>query len=99
MEVYILDSLLRRSEVVDTFESLIWTERFAQWGDFELVISSTHESRGWFTAGVLLAVNTSDRVMIVESTEDERDSEGRSLIRVKGRSLEILLMDRIAKTA
>lgn len=42
-------------------------------------------------------MNTSDRVMVVESTEDESDSEGRSLLRVKGRSLEIILLDRAAK--
>jgi hypothetical protein len=48
MEVFILDSLLRRSQVVDKFESLIWTERFSEIGDFELDLKSTLEARGQF---------------------------------------------------
>lgn len=63
MEVYVLDSLLRRSEVIDRFESLIWTERWASWGDFELAIRSTYGSRGLLRKGTQLAMNQSDRVM------------------------------------
>lgn len=97
MEVYILDSLLRRVAVVDVFESLIWTERFAAFGDFELVINSTRESRGLFSAGTRLAVNTSLRVMTVETVEDNTDAEGTTRLTVKGRSLESILLDRVAK--
>lgn len=97
MEVYILDSLLRRIEVVDKFESFIWTERFASFGDFELDIISTRESREQFTSGTQIATNESYRVMVVESVEKITDSESRQLLKVKGRSLEIILMDRVAK--
>lgn len=99
MEVYILDSLLRREEVVDKFESLIWTERYAEIGDFDLTIQSTRASRMQFTAGTRLAVNTSYRVMTVETVENTTDSEGKKLLKVKGRSLEALLEDRVAKNS
>jgi hypothetical protein len=46
MEVYILDSLLRRTEVVDQFESCIWTERFSEHGEFEIDIKSTIDGIG-----------------------------------------------------
>jgi hypothetical protein len=36
MEVYILDDQLRRTEVIDRFESMIWTERYSASGDFQL---------------------------------------------------------------
>ena len=97
MELYILDSLLRRETVVDKFESLIWTERFSTAGDFELVMQSTASSRKLFKSGVKVAVNESYRVMSVESVEDVTDAEGRALLNIKGPSLEMILDDRVAK--
>ena len=97
MEVYILDSLLRREKVIDRFESLIWTERFASYGDFQLVIQSTNESRSDFVAGTRIAQNESYRVMTVETVENTIDEEGKALLKVKGISLEDILDDRVAK--
>jgi Siphovirus ReqiPepy6 Gp37-like protein len=97
MEVYILDTLLRRIQVVDKFESLIWTERFAAVGDFELALFSTAEVRGQFVTGVYLAMNESYRVMVVETVEDDIDDTGKHILHIKGRSLEMLLMNRVAK--
>lgn len=97
MELYILDSLLRRTVVIDRFESMIWTERYSAWGDFELVIFSTLESRSLFQAGTRLAMSESYRVMTVEFVENAIDSEGRQLLTVKGRSLEAILDDRTAR--
>jgi hypothetical protein len=98
MEVYILDSLLRRIEVVDIFESLIWTERFAEKGDFELLVHSTREMRQLFTPGTRIAINNSFRVMTVETVEDGTDEEGKATLKLKGPSLEGLLENRIAAT-
>lgn len=97
MELYILDSLLRRSVVIDRFESMIWTERYTSWGDFELVLYSTLESRSLFLTGARLAMSESYSVMTVETVEDKVDSEGRSLLHVTGRSLEAMLDDRVAR--
>ena len=99
MEVYILDSLLRRERVIDRFESLIWTERFAAFGDCELTIRSTLESRSLLKPGVQLAMNESYRVMTVETVEDGTDDEGKTILKVKGNSLEAVLTDRVAKPA
>jgi len=96
MEVYILDSLYRRVQVVDRFESLIWTERFSAWGDVELHIQSTNENRTRFQAGVNLAINESYRVMTVETIEDKLDDEGKAILIVKGRSIESILEKRLA---
>lgn len=97
MELYVLDSLLRRVEVFDRFESLIWTERFAEIGDFQLVVTSTARTRSTFTTGTRLAMNTSYRVMTVETVEDTIDTDGKAMLKVSGRSLEALLDDRVAK--
>jgi hypothetical protein len=95
MEVYILDSLLRRDTVVDVFESVIWTERYREMDDFELTVLSTPVNRMRFITGTRLAVNTSDRVMTVETVENDTDPEGRNVLKIKGRGLEAIFEDRV----
>ena len=97
MELYILDSSLRRTAVIDVFESLIWTERYSAYGDFQLVMHSTLATRSLLTLDTRLAINVSYRVMVVESIENKTDSDGKTNIIVTGRSLEAILMDRIVK--
>jgi len=99
MEVYILDSLYRRTGVLDRFESLIWTERHRAWGDFELTLHSTPENRNRLALGLRLVTNESYRVMTVETVEDSTDDEGRAILTLKGRSLESILENRIARSA
>jgi hypothetical protein len=99
MEVYILDSLYRRTDVVDRYESLIWTERFASVGDFELKLHSTLANRNRFVEGVKLAVLPSFRVMIVETVEDSTDADGQDILTIKGPSLESVLEQRLARSA
>lgn len=96
MEVYILDSLLRRTTVVDVYESLVWTERFSEWGDFELDIRSTPATKKLFTPKTRFTQNNSYRVMTVETVEDSTDAAGKSMLKVKGRSLEYILGNRVA---
>lgn len=96
MDIYILDSLYRRVEVVDRFESLVWTERFSAVGDFELQLHSTLENRTRFKEGVKLAINESYRVMMVETVEDSVDDQGQQILNVKGYSLESILSNRLA---
>src|SRR5687768_9195473 len=97
MEAYTLDPLLRRQEVIDQFESLIWTERYQDYGDFQIDIYSTNKSRMLLKTGTMLAMNESHRIMTVETVEDSVDAEGRKMLTAKGRSLEAILDDRIAK--
>ncbi|QFG09134.1 minor tail protein [Arthrobacter phage Sporto] len=96
MEVYILDSQLRRTAVLDRFVSLIWTERFGSYGDFELVVHSTPENRNLLTPGVKFVVNESDRIMTIENYENKKDEEGKLMLKLTGPSLEQILEDRAA---
>jgi Siphovirus ReqiPepy6 Gp37-like protein len=97
VEVYTLDSLLRRVELFESFESLTWTERYKQYGDFEMHIASTYRSRSLLKADTQLAMNLSNRVMKIESVEDGTDSDNRKMLVLKGRSIETLMYDRVAK--
>lgn len=97
MELYTLDSFLRRIEVVDKFESLIWTERFSANGDFELDIAATPRTRSLFVPETKLAMNLSHRVMTVDTVEARTDNDGKKSLKVKGFSLEDILNDRVAR--
>ncbi len=96
MDIYTLDDSRKREHIVDRFESFIWTERFAEYGDFELLIQSTDRHRDIFAEGTWVVQNGSYRVMVVETIEDTEDSEGRAMLKPVGRSLEAVLEDRIA---
>jgi len=95
MDLYILDELFRRTELVDLFESLIWKEAYDAYGDFELLILADRGTRNLFTVGTRLAIKKSKRVMTVETVEDALDSDGRASLKVTGRSLEQILDDRV----
>lgn len=97
MELYVLDEQIRRITVIDTFESCIWTERFNEAGDFQLVVPSTKETRGILTEDLLVACNKSYYVMKIESVEKKVDDEGRQILEISGPSLETIMMDRVAK--
>lgn len=97
MEVYTLDTLYRRTQVCDVYESLIWTERFKAMGDFELRLLPTLENRTRFPLGTRLHIKQSKRVMTVETSETAADEEGKTILKLKGRSLESILESRIAR--
>jgi hypothetical protein len=99
MELYTLDPLLRRAEVIDKFESLIWTERFQAYGDFQLNIFSDYRARRLLREDTYLAMNNSNYVMRVETVEDDVNSDGQKILIVKGRSMESILLDRVAYSA
>lgn len=96
MEVYTLDPLLRRMDLIEDYESCIWTDRYKQSGDFEIKIASSRRTRSLLVPGLLLATDVTHTVMRIESTEDAVDEEGRKMLDIKGRSIETVLYDRAA---
>lgn len=97
MELFVLNPSLQRDEVIDVFESLIWTERFQKEGDFELHLNSTPANKKLFASGKMLALNESMRIMVVETFEDTISPDGEKSLKITGRSIEKSLYDRVAK--
>jgi hypothetical protein len=97
MDIYTLDALNRREFLIDRHESMIWTERFNKWGDFVLTVNATNEMRAKFRVGTSLMIPNSLRVMVVETVEESEDEEGKKVLEIKGRSLEKILDDRLAR--
>lgn len=99
MEVLILDGLLRPTDVVDVYESFIWTERFDETGDFSLVTLSSSANQKRFVAGTRLAIRESRRIMEVLTIEDSYTEEGAATLTIKGREITRILEQRLALQA
>lgn len=96
MELYVLDALYRRIAVVPPHVSAIWTERWRETGDFELVMKSTPATKQNLRIGTRLAMDQSYYVMEVETVEDDTADDGKKLLVIKGRSIEKIMDDRVA---
>ena len=96
MELYILDALFRRKILIEQFESLLWTERFNELGDFKAVLPATNANRVLFKPGLYFGLNKSDRIMKLETVEDTINDDGKESLTLTGRSLELILTYRNA---
>lgn len=99
MDLYILDDQFRRSEVVESFRSLIWTERYSAYGDFELAIDPSRAENGLFSTGTMLGIDKSDRIMVIQTTEDTDADDGTATLKVTGKELTEVLTTRPNRAA
>lgn len=90
-EIYVLNALYEEVDVIDTYQSLIWTERFDDVGEFELHTSNQPQYLTRLREGQVLSIPQSRRMMVVETIDDKRDG---TLV-FKGRSLESVLDNRV----
>jgi hypothetical protein len=97
MYIYTLDALYQRKYIIDEYISLIWTERWQAFGDFQLDIHSTFGTRSILTPDTWLTIPQSNYVMRIETVEDDDNADGSRILTVKGRSIEAILLDRVAK--
>lgn len=95
MELTVLDKQFRAISIFDTFESLIWTERYNEYGDFEIYTPVTVQALLYFQIGNYLIRKDSDRAMIVEDIQMDLSTEDGNKLIIKGRSLESILARRI----
>lgn len=96
MDVYILDALFRKIDVVDEFESIVWAERYSRMGDFELVTQDTSANRKRFVPDTRVSIPQSKRVMLVQTVEQTHDLDKGAVLKVKGRELLSILEKRLA---
>ena len=94
MDIYLLDNQLRRTTIVDLYKSLIWTERYSEYGDFELVLHNTRNNLNLFQNGTRIRIAKSNRIMEVETVSVKEDADGAETLTVTGRSLEFVLINR-----
>lgn len=98
MEIFILDALLRPIDVVDEYISFIWTERYAEKGDFELVTLATPANKRRFVADTMISIVDSKRIMRINKIEEKDDEENGQILTVKGYDLSFMLQQRVIAT-
>lgn len=95
MNILVLDENLASVAIIDSFESLIWTDRYYEAGDFELYTAASVRLLQILKPDYYLWIKESEHMMIIEGVEiSSNPEEGNKLI-VTGRSLESILDRRI----
>lgn len=95
MELFVLNESLEAILLLDSYESLIWTERYYECGDFEIHSVVNDHLLSSLKQDYYLCTNQSDTVMVIEQREIESDAENGSKLIISGRSLESILDRRI----
>lgn len=95
MKLLILDEDLVAVGILDDFQSLIWTERYWSYGDFELVVVADEINLLYLQLNYYIWIQESECVMIIEELTINTDAEDGNTITVKGRSLESILERRV----
>lgn len=93
--VMVLDNSLTFIYTIDIFKSIIWTERYSDYGDFELIYPASKENLQKIKRGYFISIEDSDELMIVETIESDTNSEDGDFIKISGRSLSVILTWRI----
>lgn len=95
MEVLVLDTNFESVTVIDSFKSLIWTDRYSVCGDFELALAMDPSLLEFLKEDYYLWFRESEHCMIIEDLAIDSDVEDGNMLIVTGRSLESILERRI----
>lgn len=95
MELFVLNAVFESIAVIDTYESMIWTDRYNAYGDFEIYFAMDESSLEYIKEDYYLWLKESDHSMIIEDIKIDADTEEGNRLIVTGRSLESILERRI----
>ena len=95
MDIYVLDQNRKPFAIIDQYDSLIWTDRYDDMGDFEFYTKFDPVYLDIFQKDFYLKIPVSNRTMIIEDWDISSDVENGVAFKATGRSLESLLSRRI----
>lgn len=95
MELLVLNTDFESIAVLDTYESLIWTDRYNSYGDFEMFFAMDKNLLAILKEDNYLWLKDSEHTMIIEDIKINADAEDGNHLVVTGRSLESILERRI----
>lgn len=95
MDLKVLNKNKEVIGLLDTIESIIWTERFNSYGDFELYTPVSAELLELLQEEYYLQIVDSSYTMVIESFEIKTDVETGNKLVVRGRDLSSLLDRRV----
>lgn len=95
MDIRVLNNKFICTYILDSYNSLVWTDRYQECGDFELVVPLTEEIFKVVIPGYYLQIANSDRIMVIESLTTDTSAEEGSTLTIGGRSAESILDRRV----
>lgn len=99
MELFTVDETnsFRRGNLIEHYESFIWTDRYSAYGDFTLSCEPTQKMYDRLQPNTLVGFTESDRLMRVESILRKEDKKGKQTFQIQGKSVEAVFEGRAAK--
>lgn len=94
-DLFILDQNFDTVDILDTYKSLIWTDRFNSYGDFEVSVTPTDKNLSILQTNRYIWRKDSEHLMVIENIQISTDVESGNFIIVSGRSLESIIDRRI----
>lgn len=91
----ILDKDFNKIGIIDTYQSIIWTTRYYDHGDFELVLSLNSINFYQFSNGYYVTREDDDNVGIIEKLEARLTETGAHVLTISGRFCTQILARRI----
>ena len=95
LNLYVYDTSFVLKGIVEQYESLIWTDRYDECGEFELALPYDSKWNSILKKDYYCKIDYSDRVCIIEKIEKSKEEDAPPRIIVSGRSLESILERRI----
>lgn len=95
MEATILDFNFEQVGIIDHYKSFIWTDRYNEYGDFEIYIPIKDSLPDTIKKGYYLWNANSEHLMIIETINIDSNIEDGACYIITGRSLESILNRRI----
>lgn len=95
IDIYLLDSNLNRIHLIDTYDSLIWSERYNDLGDCELMIKASVENLQMLEESTYITREDSDMVCRIEKVVLTTDSESGNYLIITGYDIKKILSQRI----
>ena len=95
MDILVYDTNFNAVGIVDIFESIVWTDRYRGYGDFELYTEFNPSLLTLLKPDYYIKIKDSENHMIIESIEIKTDVEKGNKLIFRGRSLLSMLDRRI----
>lgn len=98
MNIFVLNQNFETVDIIDSYESVIWTDRYDKYGDFEIYTYFDPKLMLKCRQDYYLMTLESEHMMIIEGLAIDSDAESGNHLRITGRSLESILDRRIVWT-
>lgn len=95
MNIFVMNDNFETISIIDSYESVIWTDRYIGYGDFEIYAPFSFDLLNKVKQDYYLTVLDSEHMMIIESVEILSDTDKGNRLKITGKSLESILSRRI----